>query len=61
MKKCKRCGVVMRGEFNQFDTCRNTEACKHRVMLAQVEKWEKLVKDGPPKRVILGGWGGLHE
>lgn len=31
--KCKRCGIQKRGEFNQFQTCRNTEACKRRAAI----------------------------
>ena len=27
---CTRCGVTKRGEYNQFATCRNTDACKRR-------------------------------
>lgn len=29
-RRCAKCGAVMTGEFNQFSTCRNTEACKRR-------------------------------
>ncbi len=29
-KRCERCGAVQRGEYNQWPTCRNVEACKRR-------------------------------
>lgn len=31
IKRCEKCGVVQRGEYNQFPRCRNTEACKRRM------------------------------